>query len=178
MADVTSIQTSGSGPSPTPSKVWLITGASSGLGLALAQRALARGEHVIATARGDAPARFAELVASVSDGERARLRVMQLDVAAPYAEIAHVAQEAVAVWGRVDVVVCNAGVGGFRGVSEEFGRDVFLDHMRVNFLGAVNVINALLPQMRARRDGAVLIVGSRTAYRNEIAVRPVASCAR
>ncbi|KAI0067893.1 NAD-P-binding protein [Artomyces pyxidatus] len=148
------------------SKVWFITGASSGLGLALTRRALARGEFVIATARGNLSTRFADLLASLDAEQTARLHTLALDVRAPYAEIEQVVRGALGVWGRVDVLVCNAAIGGL-GVAEEIGHERISDIVRTNLTSVADLTNAVLPYMRARRDGTILIIGSRSGYKND-----------
>ncbi|KAI0312669.1 NAD-P-binding protein [Amylostereum chailletii] len=143
--------------------VWLITGASTGLGLALTRRILARGDCVVATARDIR--RFDPLL-SDPDTDRTRIHVLHLDVTAAFSDIHDVITKAVARWGRVDVVVNNAGIAR-SGPSEELGTENFTQVMNTNFFGTLNVTNALLPHMRARKQGTVVIIGSRTAYRNE-----------
>lgn len=81
--------------------VWLITGCSSGIGKALAEAALARGEKVIATAR--AP------VSRLDDLKAAGASTLELDVSVDKAQIEKVVEEAVKLYGRIDVVVPNAG---------------------------------------------------------------------
>ena len=126
-----------------PALLLPFVGTSSGLGLALVRRVLARGDRVIATARARAQApaleeggqegqelegRFAEALSSLSDERRREgegedsLRLLELDVSAPFAEVQRQAEAAIAVWGRVDVLVNNAGtVGREFGPSEELG---------------------------------------------------------
>lgn len=171
---------------PPDSKIWLITGTSSGLGLALVRRVLARGDRVIATARARAAleggqgqegqegqeGRFAEPLLSLSDewGTRGedRLRLLELDVSAPFAEVQRQAEAAIAFWGRVDVLVNNAGtVGREFGPSEELGLEGMAAPFEVNFFGVVKVTNAFLPHMRSRGDGTIVIIGSRSVYFNE-----------
>ncbi|KAI9453178.1 NAD-P-binding protein [Russula earlei] len=162
---------------PSDSKTWLITGASSGLGLALTRRVLNRGDRVIATARTLEGGQFADTVLSEfddrstgdgCDAARERLRLLPLDVGAPFAEVQRQADEAIALWGRIDVLVNNAGtVGREFGPSEELGLDGMRDPFEVNFFGVVKVTNAFLPHMRSRRDGTIVILGSRSVYFNE-----------
>jgi NAD(P)-dependent dehydrogenase (short-subunit alcohol dehydrogenase family) len=119
-------------------RTYSIPGASSGLGLALTRRVLARGDRVIATARPRGgktlKERFADAAAArlsttlseersvdEDDGDE-RLRLLELDVSAPFEEVQRQAEAAIALWGRVDVVVNNAGfVGDEIGPSEELG---------------------------------------------------------
>ncbi|KAI0056341.1 NAD(P)-binding protein [Artomyces pyxidatus] len=145
-------------------KVWLITGASSGLGLALLMRAVSRGDYVLASARD--PSRFDPIFSTLCTGQRARVHVLHLNVASPFSEIKEAVDGAVRVWGRIDCLVNNAGIGAV-GASEEQGAEGMLHVMHTNFFGVLNVTNATLPHMRARRDGTVVIIGSRGAYCNE-----------
>ncbi|KAH9022081.1 NAD-P-binding protein [Lactarius deliciosus] len=146
-------------------RVWFITGASTGLGLALTRSVLARGDHVIATARSLKS--FDELRQDPKfDGTR--LRFLTLDVTSPMEEIKQRVDEALAIWGRIDVVVNNAGRLTY-GLSEELGAEGIMNDMNTNFVGPINVTNAILPSMRARRDGTIVFVGSRSAYRTQLA---------
>jgi len=145
-------------------RVWFITGASAGLGLALTRSVLARGDHVIATARSLKS--FDELRQDTKiDGTR--LRFLTLDVTSPTGEIKERMDEALAIWGRIDVLVNNAGRLTY-GASEELGAEGIMQDMHTNFVGSINVTNAVLPSMRARRDGTIVFIGSRSAYRTTI----------
>ncbi|KZV68866.1 NAD(P)-binding protein [Peniophora sp. CONT] len=148
----------------TKQLVWLVTGASSGLGLALVKRILARGDRVIATAR--TPSKLATLLPSASPDQ---LHAVHLDVTAPFADIQHIIDSAALHWGRIDVLVNNAGLIDTIGPGEELGTtDVFERVMATNFFGVVKCSNAVLPHMRARKAGTVVIVGSRSAYKTEV----------
>ncbi|KAI0328782.1 NAD-P-binding protein [Cubamyces sp. BRFM 1775] len=148
--------------------VWFITGkssgASTGLGLALTKRILARGDCVVATARDTT--RFEPLL-SDPNTDHSRITVLELDITSPAPVVRDIVKKAVEHWGRIDVLVNNAGVGGGVGPSEEQGLEHMMKVMTVNYGGTVNVTNAVLPHMRERRSGIVLIYGSRTGYRNE-----------
>ncbi|KAI0258844.1 hypothetical protein BC834DRAFT_909230 [Gloeopeniophorella convolvens] len=136
-------------------RVWFITGASAGLGLALTRSVLARGDYVIATARSLES--FEELLEDISI-DQTRLRVLTLDTTR--ARGPH-------TWGRIDVLVNNAGTMTY-GASEELGAEGVMRDMQTNFVGPMNVTNAVLPHMRSRREGTVVFVGSRSAYRNQM----------
>ncbi|TFK83101.1 NAD-P-binding protein [Polyporus arcularius HHB13444] len=153
--------------------VWFITGASSGLGFALTERILARGDRVVATARNP---RALDALLSHPDTDKSRIHVLKLDITSPFAILQETAQKAVEKWGRVDVLVNNAGIGGEVGASEELGVDWLMHVMKTNYAGTVNVTNALLPHMRSQRAGTVVLLGSRSAYRNEF-LGPVAYAA-
>lgn len=143
--------TSTSLPAPTD-RVWFITGASTGLGRAFAEQALDSGHSVVATAR-DA-ARLADLVALAPE----RVQAVALDVDRPgAAEVA--VGEALARFGRLDVVVANAGFGSV-GAVEETSDAELRAQMETNFFGAAAVIRAVLPTLRAQRSGAIVAVTS------------------
>lgn len=91
--------------------VWLITGCSTGLGLSFANELLQRGDKVIATARGDVDRRLASLKESGAV-------TFSLDVTAPQAELNEIVKQAWEVYGRIDVLVNNAGYCQF-GTLEE-----------------------------------------------------------
>ncbi|TDC45369.1 SDR family NAD(P)-dependent oxidoreductase [Actinomadura sp. KC345] len=133
-------------------RVWLITGCSAGFGRELALAALAAGDRVMATARR--PDRLADLVAA---GGR-RVRTAQLDVTQEEQVSAAVAQT-LAEFGRVDVVVNNAGHGSV-GAVEELDLADLRALMDVMFFGAVAVTKAVLPLLRAQRQGAIVQISS------------------
>ncbi|KAJ7705438.1 hypothetical protein B0H17DRAFT_668050 [Mycena rosella] len=143
----------------TPQLVWLITGTSSGFGSALVAAVLARGDRVIATARD--PARIQHL-----EGDP-NVCVRQLDVTAGAEALRAIVAEAAGVWGRLDVVVNNAGAG-FPGLLEEGGSDLLRKQFAVNFFGVMDVVAASLPHLRAQKSGTVVVVGSRSAWKPEI----------
>ncbi|WP_299036722.1 oxidoreductase [uncultured Pseudokineococcus sp.] len=131
---------------------WLITGCSTGLGRSLAEAVLARGDSAAVTAR-DVSA-VEDLVAAHPGTALA----LALDVtdAAQVAEAVRAAEER---FGGVDVLVNNAGYG-YRGAVEE-GDDADVRRLfDTNFFGAVAMVKAVLPGMRARRSGAVVNVSS------------------
>ncbi|KAI0056340.1 NAD(P)-binding protein, partial [Artomyces pyxidatus] len=142
-------------------------GASTGLGLALLRRAVSRGDYVLASARD--PSRFDHIFSSLDTAQRARVHALRLNVASPFSDIKEAVDDAVRVWGRIDCLVNNAGIGAL-GASEEQGAEGMMHVMHTNYFGVLNVTNATLPHMRARRDGTVVIIGSRSAYRNEFVV--------
>ena len=132
-------------------QVWLITGAGRGLGVDLAQAALTAGHAVVATARR---------TRSITDalGEHDNLLAVALDVTDPAAADAAV-QAAVQRFGRLDVVVNNAG--SFQaGFFEEMTAEAFRSQIETTLFGPVNVTRAALPQMRAQRSGLVVTISS------------------
>ncbi|WP_395320656.1 oxidoreductase [Variovorax sp. UC74_104] len=133
-------------------KTWFITGAASGFGHAFAEHALARGHNVVATAR-DA-SRLADLVALAPD----RVLATPLDVDVAGAAEAAV-QAAVERFGRIDVLVNNAGYGVV-GALEETPDAELRALMNTNFFGAMAVTRAALPVLRAQRSGAIVNISS------------------
>ena len=133
-------------------KTWFITGAASGFGHAFAEHALARGHNVVATAR-DA-SRLADLVALAPD----RVLAAPLDVDVAGAAEAAV-QAAVERFGRIDVLVNNAGYGKV-GALEETPDAELRALMNTNFFGAMAVTRAALPVLRAQKSGAIVNISS------------------
>ena len=140
--------------------VWLITGTSSGFGRAIAREALARGHRVVATARR------VEDVDDLAALDPERVRTAPLDVTDPAAVRAAV-DLAVAAFGRIDVVVNNAGYGS-RGAFEEFTEQQIRDQFEVNVFGALAVTRAVLPVMRAQGSGHVIQMSSLAGVRSAL----------
>jgi len=137
---------------PETRKTWFISGAASGFGHAFAEHALAQGHNVVATAR-DA-GRLADLVALAPD----RVLATPLDVDAAGAAEAAV-QAAVARFGRIDVLINNAGYGVV-GALEETPDAELRALMNTNFFGAMAVTRAALPVLRAQQSGAIVNISS------------------
>src|SRR5579863_8461439 len=135
----------------TERKVWLITGAGRGLGVDIAKTVLAAGQAVVATGR-DA-ARVATAV-----GDRGNLLAIKLDVTRPQDSQAAV-EAAVAKFGRIDVLVNNAG-NFFAGFFEELSPDQVRSQIETLLFGPMNVTRAVLPVMRKQRSGLVLTISS------------------
>jgi short-subunit dehydrogenase len=132
----------------------LLTGASTGLGLALARRLLGSSYRLVLTAREQSLERFA--AAGIAESENVHLR--PLDVAD--SEQRHrVVEEAADRWGGVDVLINNAGVA-YRAVVEHFPDDPLFDQMLINFYGPMELIRLVLPRMREKRRGRILNVSS------------------
>ena len=131
---------------------WFITGCSTGLGRALATAVLERGQRAVVTARD--PAQVADLVAPHGD----RALALPLDVT-DHAQVVDAVKRAEAAFGRIDVLVNNAGYGYLAAIEE--GED---DEVRklfdANVFGLADVTRAVLPGMRARRGGHVVNVSS------------------
>jgi NAD(P)-dependent dehydrogenase (short-subunit alcohol dehydrogenase family) len=141
--------------------VWFITGCSTGFGRALARYALGRGYRVVATARR--PAEIADLAAGASNA-----LALQLDVTKPE-EIAASVAAAQAEFGRIDVLVNNAGVGYFGSVEDSEESEI-RRMFEINFWGLANMTRAVLPGMRARRSGHIVNISSMGGVRGAPAV--------
>jgi len=133
-------------------KVWFITGASTGFGRLLAEEVLKAGSSVLATARK--PEQIADLVQQYPETARA----FALDVRKP-SQIESVAKDAIAAFGRVDVLVNNAGYGIAGGI-EEAEESEFLPVFETNVLGLIRVTRAFLPQFRKQRSGHIINLSS------------------
>lgn len=133
-------------------KVWLITGSSRGLGRALAEAALRAGDAVVAGARR--PDDVANLLAPYSE----RGLAVRLDVTSPD-ESARAVSQAVDRFGRLDVVVNNAGYANV-GSVEDLPADDFRAQVETNFFGVVNVTRAALPVLHRQRSGHIIQVSS------------------
>jgi len=142
-------------------KVWFITGTSKGFGRIWAEAALERGDKVAATARDTAT--LDDLVAKHGDA----LLPIKLDVNDRAADFAAV-KAAHDHFGRLDIVVNNAGYGHF-GFIEELTEQEARDQIETNVFGALWVTQAALPYLRAQRSGHVIQVssiGGITAFQN------------
>lgn len=133
-------------------RVWLITGTSTGFGRALAEAALVHGDRVVATARD------AVTIGDLHERAPGRALALPLDVTDP-AAVRAVVDAAVAAFGRIDVLVNNAGYGS-RGALEELSDRQVRDQFETNVFGALDVTRAVLPVMRAQRRGHVVQISS------------------
>ncbi|MBE8519315.1 SDR family oxidoreductase [Amycolatopsis sp. H6(2020)] len=143
------------------SKIWFITGSSRGFGRQFAEAAVARGDKVAATARNAAS--LTELVAAHGDA----VLPLALDVTDKAAVTAAV-EQAHRHFGRLDVVVNNAGYGLF-GTVEEVTEQQVRDQFETNFYGSLWVTQAALPLLRAQGSGHLVqisSVGGVTAFPN------------
>ena len=133
---------------------WLVTGCSTGIGRAIASAALEAGHSVLVTARR--PDTVHDLVTTYPESAASAA----LDVT-DRTQIAHAVAQAEAVFGGVDVLVNNAGYGYLSAVEE--GDDAQVRALfDTNFFGAVDMIKAVLPGMRARGEGRIVNVSSMT----------------
>jgi NAD(P)-dependent dehydrogenase (short-subunit alcohol dehydrogenase family) len=133
-------------------RTWFITGASSGLGRALAETVLARGDRAVLAARG--VDRFRDLVSAFP----ARALAVAMDVT-DRAQRAGAVDQALAHFGRIDVLVNNAGID-FLGAIEEQREEDYRAQFEVNFFGPVEMIRLVLPGMRERGKGTIVNMSS------------------
>ncbi|HEY7486043.1 MAG TPA: oxidoreductase [Streptosporangiaceae bacterium] len=133
-------------------RVWLITGTSSGFGRAIAETALAAGDTVVATARR--PEVLDDLVKAYPEQAVA----VALDVTDP-ARISDVVAEVLLWYGRIDVLVNNAGRGHVGAVEETTDREL-RDLMELHFFGPATLTRAVLPHMRRQGSGAIVQMSS------------------
>ena len=134
------------------SRVWLITGASRGLGRAFTEAALAAGDRVVGAARDVSP--LDELAARHPD----RLLALRLDVT-DRAAVVDVVARAVRHFDRLDIVVNNAGAL-FAGMVEEFTEAQARAQLDLNFFGALWVSQAVLPHLRVQGSGHIVQISS------------------
>lgn len=135
------------------SSIWFITGASRGLGRALAEHVAAQGDRVVAAVRK--PGQLRELQAAYPQ----QLAEVILDVTEPQAKISACLDEVVQTHGRLDVVVNNAGYGAF-GAVEEMAEEVWRAQVETNLFGPVKVTRAALPHLRRQGSGHIIQVSS------------------
>lgn len=142
----------------TDSQVWFITGAGRGMGLHFVRAALAAGHRVVATGREPDAVRRALAEQEQAEQAEADLLVTRLDVTEP-AEASAAVEEAVARFGRIDVLVNNAATfhGGY---FEELTPEEIADQLATTLVGPMNVTRAVLPVMRRQRSGHVLSISS------------------
>lgn len=139
------------------SRIWLITGASSGLGEALSESAIKRGDKVVATfRRQDQAEHFSQsrgnnglgIVMDVTQEEQVRAGI----------------EKSISHFGRVDVLVNNAGYGTI-GAVEECSMEEIRTQMETNFFGMVSLTKLILPIMRAQGGGHILQISSASGFK-------------
>lgn len=135
-------------------RVWLITGASRGIGAEIAKAVLASGDNLVATARS--------LKGLEHLGARDDLLTVVLDVTNE-AQVKTAVESALARFGRVDILVNNAGIC-LLGAVEESSAEEVERLFRTNVFGLLNVTRTLLPSMRQRRAGHIINIASVAGY--------------
>jgi short-subunit dehydrogenase len=138
------------------SRVVLVTGASSGIGRATAREAAGRGDHVVLVARGIGPLEDAAQECRALGAASARTVSLDLRDASA---VQRAVDEVQTNLGRIDAVVNSAGVVAY-GRLEDVPADVYAGVIETNALGAVNLARAVLPDMRRRNSGHLILIGS------------------
>lgn len=135
------------------SRVWLITGISSGFGKAITEQLLEKGETVVGTVRTKK-----EDIRALKKRYPDNLDVQHLDVTDTQ-EIKHVVNNAFERHGKIDVLVNNAGYGLFGAAEELSDKDIDLI-IATNLTGSIQMIRAVLPYMRAQKGGNIIQISS------------------
>ncbi|CAA9404488.1 SDR family oxidoreductase [uncultured Nocardioides sp.] len=136
--------------------VVLITGASSGIGRAVAQHVAGRGDHVVLVARGKAS--LEDAAEECRAAGASSVAVLPADVGDDEA-VADVVAATMAEHGRLDLVVQSAGVVAY-GRTEDVPAEVFDRVLRTNLIGSVNVARHVLPVLRRQERGGLVLIGS------------------
>jgi len=137
-------------------RVWLISGCSRGLGRTLAEKVLARGDRLVATARDT------QALAGLKQLAPRRAQLLALDVNRED-QVRAVVGAAIAAFGRIDVLVNNAGYG-LAGAVEEVSDAEARAQFDTNVFGALSLTRAVLPQMRAQGSGHILQISSAAGF--------------
>lgn len=141
---------------PKNEKVWFVTGASKGLGLALTKRLLAEGYKVAATSRS------AQALTAAVGEQAANFLPLETDLGSE-ASVGAAVQTTLDRFGNIEVVVNNAGYGQL-GTLEELSDEEARRNFDVNVFGLLNVIRAVMPALRAQRSGHILNISSIAGY--------------
>lgn len=132
-------------------QVWFITGANKGLGAAIAREALDNGHKVVATAR-----KTEEMANTLGDSPN--LLIANLDITSEE-QVQSAVNSALDQFGRIDVLVNNAGYGQL-GYFEETSEEQIRGQMETNVFGTMKLTRAVLPTMRKQRSGSVIVISS------------------
>ena len=137
-------------------KVWFITGTSSGLGRAIAEEVLSQGFRVVATARKP------EVLQDLVEKHPETVRAIKLDVT-NLQDVKSSIEKAVKEFGRIDVVVNNAGYG-LVGAIEEAADENVKHQFDTNVFGVLNVTREVLPVLRGQKSGHIVNIGSLVGF--------------
>ncbi len=138
-------------------KVWLVTGASKGLGLVLVQQLLAGGYKVAATSRTTQA-----LTAAVGEGYGDRFLPLEVSLTSEQS-VKDAVDKTIAAFGTIDVVVNNAGYGQI-GTLEELSDEEARSNFDINVFGLLNVIRHTMPHLRAQQSGHIFNIASVGGY--------------
>lgn len=137
-------------------KVWFITGASKGLGLALTKLVLSQGNKVVATSRN-----IDDFKKSITEN-RDNFLPLKVDITSDQ-DVKNAIEQGIEKFGRIDVVVNNAGYS-LVGSMEEMINEEFRQTMDVNLFGTVNVIRNVMPYLRQQQSGHIINISSNAGY--------------
>lgn len=137
-------------------KVWFITGASKGMGLEIAKTVLSSGGKVVATSR-----KLQELIQNIGEADENFLP-LELDITED-ADVKTAIAKSVETFGRIDVVVNNAGYY-LVGSLEEITDEEFCKTIDVNLLGTVNIVRNVMPYLRQQQSGHIINIASNMGY--------------
>ncbi|RFU28749.1 hypothetical protein B7463_g7592, partial [Scytalidium lignicola] len=133
-----------------PQLVWLITGCTSGFGEEFVHQILSRGDHAIATGRK---------LEKLKHLEKAGASILQLDITDKQQSLNNSINEAINIYGRIDVLVNNAAYVA-AGTLEDLRYEDILDQFDTNVFGTMKVTKAILPYFRQKRSGTIVFIGS------------------
>lgn len=132
----------------TTSKVWFITGCSTGFGREIAKKVIAAGYQVVVTARNITQ------IEDLAAGNPENVLALTVDVT-DKTQVAEAIQQTIEKFGRIDVLVNNAGIGYFSSVEESLEEET-RKMFEINFWGLMNVTNAALPHLRNQKSGHII----------------------
>lgn len=138
-------------------RIWFITGISSGLGKCLAEEVIKAGDNVVGTLRK------AEQVEYFNQLHRGKALAVQMDVTKP-SQVQEAVDKAVETFGRIDVVVNNAGYG-LMGTVEEVSLTEARDLFKTNLFGVMNVLQCVLPLLRKQKSGHIIQLSSIAGFK-------------
>ncbi len=138
-------------------RVWFITGISGGFGKCLAEEVIKAGDIVVGTLRK------AEQVEYFNQLHSGKALAVQMDVTKP-TQVQEAVDKAIETYGRIDVVVNNAGYG-LMGTVEEVSLTEARDLFKTNVFGVMNVLHCVLPQLRKQKSGHILQMSSVSGFR-------------
>jgi NAD(P)-dependent dehydrogenase (short-subunit alcohol dehydrogenase family) len=142
----------------TEPKVWFITGVSSGIGKCLAEEVIQAGDKVVGTLRK------AEQVEYFNQLHAGKALAVQMDVTKP-GQVQEAVDKAVETFGRIDVVVNNAGYG-LMGTVEEVSLTEARDLFKTNLFGVMNVLQCVLPLLRKQKSGHIFQISSIAGFKS------------
>ncbi|GCE10700.1 oxidoreductase [Tengunoibacter tsumagoiensis] len=145
-------QTDNTATNSSSSRVWFITGSSTGFGRALAEAVLAHGDRLVATARN------LEQLQNLTAPSSKQLLTLRLDITNE-AQCQEAVERTMEHFGQIDVLVNNAGYGLFGAIEEISAREV-REQFETNVFGLLNVTRAVLPILRSQQRGRILMMSS------------------